>query len=474
MSNTPGVIIKEVAKLPPSVVGVATAVPAFLGYTQKHVDELGESLVNVPKRITSMLEYIRFFGEAGGEDMAVNVAENDGEFAVTFAGDPPAVPASRLYYSMILYFANGGGPCWIVSLGNTLNDFAAELTAGLTALTLKDEPTLVVCPDAAIGPNADNPDNATVANAKTFIEQALNHCVSLQDRFVIADVPAAIPEAKDKTRELAGEYRNAVPAGKDIRKYGCAYFPFLKTDIPFFKDYTKVTVNFTDDTGNPAQKTLEGNDPIPADGAMYNAVADFVRRKARVTLPPSGAIAGVFAAVDRSRGVFKAPANVSVARVIEPALGMTNDLNGFLNVDAGTGKSINVIRTFFGKGHLVWGARTLAGNDNEWRYVNVRRFYIYVEESCKKASEGFVFEGNNANTWAKVRSMIESFLVKEWRDGALMGAKPDDAFYVKVGLGQTMSAQDVLEGRMIVEIGMAAVRPAEFIILEFSHMLPTS
>jgi phage tail sheath protein FI len=139
-----------------------------------------------------------------------------------------------------------------------------------------------------------------------------------------------------------------------------------------------------------------------------------------------------------------------------------------------SGKSVNAIRPFTGKGILVWGARTLAGNDAEWRYVSVRRFFNMVEESVKKASEPFVFEANDANTWTKVRAMIENFLILQWRAGALAGAKPDHAFYVRVGLGQTMTAQDILDGRMIVEIGMAVVRPAEFIILRFSHKMQES
>jgi Bacteriophage tail sheath protein len=123
---------------------------------------------------------------------------------------------------------------------------------------------------------------------------------------------------------------------------------------------------------------------------------------------------------------------------------------------------------------LVWGARTLAGNDNEWRYVSVRRFFIFVEESTKKATEQFTFEPNDANTWVKVQAMIENFLTTQWRAGALQGIKPEHAFYVAVGLGKTMTPLDILEGRMIVEIGMAAVRPAEFIILRFSHKMAES
>lgn len=192
------------------------------------------------------------------------------------------------------------------------------------------------------------------------------------------------------------------------------------------------------------------------------------------TIPPSGAIAGIYALVDNQRGVWKAPANVSLASVIEPTYNFELSETDALNVDVNAGKSINAIRAFAAKGTLVWGARTLAGNDNEWRYVSVRRFFNMVEESIKKSTYWAVFEPNDANTWVKVRGMIENYLIQKWREGALAGAAPKDAFFVKCGLGTTMTAQDILEGRMNVEIGMAVVRPAEFIILKFSHKLQTS
>lgn len=190
--------------------------------------------------------------------------------------------------------------------------------------------------------------------------------------------------------------------------------------------------------------------------------------------PPSGAIAGIYALVDNQRGVWKAPANVSLNGVIAPAASFTASETDALNIDTTGGKSINAIRAFAGKGTLVWGARTLAGNDNEWRYISVRRFFNMVEESIKKSTYWAVFEPNDANTWVKVRGMIENYLTQKWREGALAGATTKDAFFVRCGLGVTMSAQDILEGRMNVEIGMAVVRPAEFIILKFSHKLQTS
>jgi phage tail sheath protein FI len=207
--------------------------------------------------------------------------------------------------------------------------------------------------------------------------------------------------------------------------------------------------------------------------ALFPKAKEIIDRvKNAVTeLPPSGAIAGVYTSVDADRGVHKAPANVSLNSVVGVAQLITHEDQADLNVDVVAGKSINAIRPFTGKGILVWGARTLAGNDNEWRYVSGRRFFNMVEESTKKATERFVFEPNDANTWVKVKTMIENFLVNQWRGGALAGSTPEQAFFVKVGLGQTMTPEDVLEGKMIVEIGMAAVRPAEFIILRFSHKM---
>jgi Bacteriophage tail sheath protein len=216
-----------------------------------------------------------------------------------------------------------------------------------------------------------------------------------------------------------------------------------------------------------AQTNLYNNHPIISN--IVNTIALELN-----TLPPSGAMAGVYAAVDAARGVWKAPANVSLNSVNGPVYNINNDEQGSLNVDTLAGKSINAIRAFVGRGILVWGARTLAGNDDNWRYISVRRFLIMVEQSCKNAAGSFVFEPNDGNTWAKVQGMIENFLTLQWRAGALQGAKASDAFAVAVGLNKTMSAIDILEGRMIVEIRLAVVHPAEFIILRFSQMMAQS
>ncbi len=289
-------------------------------------------------------------------------------------------------------------------------------------------------------------------------------------------------------------------------KYGMAYTPWLKIASPKNVTYadltgTKFFINgaatgvalstLTTDSGiktiisdyeaalgitsplsppSPPGVLAEHELKLQSAFGLYKSILAGINNVA-VPLPPSGAVAGIYAYVDRTRGVWKAPANVSLSGVQGPTDIFSESELSALNIDVNAGKSINAIRTFKGKGTLIFGARTLAGNDNEWRYVPVRRFFNMVEESVKKATEQFVFEPNDANTWIKVKAMIENFLLLQWGQGALAGSKPAQAFYVKVGLGETMTALDILEGRMNVEIGMAAVRPAEFIILKFSHKM---
>lgn len=191
-------------------------------------------------------------------------------------------------------------------------------------------------------------------------------------------------------------------------------------------------------------------------------------------LPPSGAIAGLYTMVDSSRGVWKSPANVSVNMVNAPSVNISNEGQETLNVDAMAGKSINVIRPFPGIGSLVWGGRTLDGNSQDWRYINVRRTMIMIEQSLKLASRAYVFEPNDANTWITVKSMMSNFLTNLWKQGALAGAAPEQAFDVQIGLGSTMTPTDILDGKMLITVKVAVVRPAEFIVITFQQQMQQS
>jgi uncharacterized protein len=476
--KTPGVYIEEIPKFPPSIAAVETAIPAFIGYTEKAVDRVADDLLLKPARITSLLEYETQFGFAQKEQkITVTIFATKDVFGKTIDTKTIAKVEENvrskhiMYYALQLYFSNGGGACYIVSVNKykaiDQDLIQAELKAGLDTLEKVDEPTLIVFPEAQ---KLNKDDFGALHDA------ALKQCEKLQDRFVIMDVHGDNLSFSESTTNITKAIENFrsinIGIGTDHLKYGAAYGPNIETILDFAIDESQIDVSRKADNDDP---TVLGklNSFKETDNALYERAKSAIRDMS-CKMPPSGAIAGIYAAVDNSRGVWKAPANVGVSNVIKPAIEFSCEEQEGMNVDVTAGKSVNAIRSFLGKGTLVWGARTLAGNDNEWRYVSVRRFFIFVEESVKKATEQFVFEPNDANTWVRVQAMIENFLTTLWRQGALQGVKPEHAFYVAVGLGKTMTALDILEGRMIVEIGMAAVRPAEFIILKFSHKMAES
>lgn len=540
--KTPDVYTEEITTFPPSVAEVSTAIPAFIGYTEK---SKGTATTPQIERISTFLEYKTIFG--GPQETTYSVTVKDGAVNVI----TPTPSKYRMYYSLDLYFKNGGGPCYIVSTGvyPTSGINKDHLLAGLNALEKKDEPTIILFTEAV--------SLATAGDYYALCNAVLAQCQKLGDRFGIFDV----------LEGGVNNFRNGIRSETEYLKYGAAYTPYLTTSIShkysnngvrvtdtdaklagyqtnsngvnviysgsgaatkkvaiaaaaanagisFEVSATLLKIFYTTDgslptkikaawdqwkkenaassgyeislLGNGTEKvnavltetnldanqvTLRGLETV--DTTIFNNVRKALNAK-KVTLPPAAAIAGVYAATDRNRGVWKAPANVNIVSVTGPTKDITAQEQENLNVDTTAGKSINAIRQFTGKGTLVWGARTLAGNDNEWRYISVRRLFNTIEESCKKSTAFAVFESNDANTWLKVKAMIDSYLYGLWQQGALAGSTSEAAYFVNVGLGKTMTSQDILEGRMIVEIGIAAVRPAEFIILRFSHKLQES
>ena len=479
--KTPGVYVEEIPLFPPSVAEVETAIPAFIGYTAK-AEKDGQPITE-PLAIRSLKEYEQYFGKAAKEP--------EGTFEITIketqdaqnkrtgiegvvVSDPKKFPKYNLYYSMQLFFANGGGKCYIVSAGIIPDDGSGspaddKLIEGINKLQAYDEPTMIVVPEGIY---------LTDDKYKTVMETSIKQCAKMKDRFAIVDVR----EQKDKDTKPeadAAAFRDKSPSDFGEIRYAAAYYPYLVTTIDRGVDIKSLKVKDHDVNGQDAptatslkDKTLE--DVKKSANDVYNVLKAEIAKATTVILPPSPAMAGIYARVDSSRGVWKAPANVSVASVSAPHVIVTHDQQAELNVDPTAGKSINVIRSFSGRGTIVWGGRTLDGNSNEWRYINVRRFFNMVEESVQKSTVWAVFEPNTKNTWVMVKSMIENYLITKWQEGSLAGAKPDDAFYVKVGLGITMTADDILNGIMNVEIGMAVARPAEFIILKFSHKMQVS
>ncbi|WP_173467096.1 phage tail sheath C-terminal domain-containing protein [Fibrobacter succinogenes] len=579
--KTPGVYLVEKDAFPGSIVEVATAVPAFIGYTEK-TEYNKNSLINKPVRITSFAEYLSIFGGAPSVRYTYKKDNSNDAKAVL-----SAKPAFRLYDSMRIFFQNGGTTCYICSVGgytvekekpdptdNTKkitvienNEIDQEvLCKGITPFEKEQEPTLMIVPDAV-----SLADAGLCANVHTAL---LAHCNKMQNRFTILDVFEGFTE-RNLEKDCVADFREKV--GTMYLNYGASYYPWVKTNVVSSNEVSFAIIEPEKDdkgqvTGTPYKQladdlkisvlpdltdddykdlvaaTLEN---FPADLFPINIEKDFeavkktldnvvvpeakpddpddVKNKEKIKaqlnnlcsylqknkdlikifqrlssfdmtnddptdlhnqlmavcpayvemvsqmldelnlMAPSAAMAGVYARVDNSNGVWKAPANVSINGVVSTAVNMTNEEQEDLNVPL-NGKAVNAIRYFIGDGIKVWGARTLNGNSLDWRYINVRRTIIMLEESIKQACKAYVFENNTATTWLTMKNMIDNFLNGIWRRGGLAGQTPEDAYEVHVGLGDTMTAEDILEGYLRITVKVALIRPAEFIELTFQQL----
>lgn len=517
---TPGVYINEVGSLPNAIVPVATAVPAFIGYTPQ-AEYQGVSYHDRPMRITSLAEFQAIYGLPDPPPPADPAKQYSPQYDLVPQAAQPRLGTSLwiggafhavlpdpatlyfLYNSLRSFFLNGGSAAWIVSVGTygpasgqpiatpttprvNPNVRLADLLRGLALLKAEVEPTLYVCPDATLLSVADN---------ATLMEAMLQQASEVQTALCLFDViNGDQPDPSGYTQDIA-TFRNSV--GRAGLNCGAAYYPFIETTVvqPGELDYTNLfggdiarLAPLLDSPASPdpaARAILDAIQHPPATGAMtraqlhaallaasptYTAIIAAIQALA-CTLPPSGAMAGIYAVNDGTRGVWSAPANVGIVGAADVTLRLSDTQQAELNVDAVSGKSVNAIRFFNGRGLLVWGARTLDGNSNDWRYVPVRRTVTYIEQSVKQALQPFVFAPNDANTWRTVQGMIAGFLTGVWQQGGLQGAKPSEGFQISVGLGSTMTAQDLLDGVMRVTLLLALVRPAEFIVVTIEQQM---
>lgn len=476
--RSPGVYVEEISLLPPSVAEVESAVPAFVGYTEKATLLMADDLLNVPTPINSLSDFRQYYGGPDKEDIAnieieadeIKTGTQTTGFKVSVALDTPNLSKHIFYHAIKHFFVNGGGRCYVVSVGKYADSIAKPaIETGLDQVANEDTPTLLVVPEAIYLSSAD---------FNSINQKMINQAADLKDRFAILDTHiTTLPKAPGSVTNDVKTTIDTIPADGSIRRFGAVYYPFLQTAYSHEFDFDTIPLtSHTVNGGAPPSDDKTGKtmgELKNTASAMYNAVKAEMG-KYQIVLPPSAAIAGVYSRIDRERGVWKAPANVGLMDVVKPVVSVAKGEHGLLNINSDTGKSVNAILSIPGYGTVVMGARTLDGNDNEWKYVNVRRFFSVVEESIKKSTSWAIFEPNVSSTWVKVKSMIENYLYLKWRDGGLAGATPEQAFFVNIGLGSTMNSVDILEGRMIVEIGMAVARPAEFIILKFEQMMQTS
>ena len=516
--KTPGVYIEEKNAFPNSVVEVPTAVPAFIGYTET-AQRGTDDLTNVPTRISSLVEFELYFGGPPNTTFTVKTKDTDGgekDFEIPLEVTPVVQTHYLLYYGMRLFFDNGGGPCWIVSVGGYGEKPAGkDFDNAWPALVKQQEPTMIVVPDAVL---LAKPEWAAVC------QKAYKHCTTLGSRIAILDVydgykdrtyddSDVISSNIDPDNPDSGGFRDRIQP--EPASYAVAYYPWVNTNIVEAADvdYTwlekdareiiakkldkdlRVQLNLKEEDKLPVRmeeliKDINADDdtrkkekenlnrlrdnrnilaPLSKD---YSKLMEKVLQAINV-MPPSAAIAGVYTRIDNTLGVFKAPANTGIASVLSPTVTISHKDQEDLNVPL-DGKAVNAIRTFLGRGVLIWGARTLDGNSQDWRYINVRRTLIMLEQSIKFAAEAYVFAPNNASTWVTVSNMIGNFLNNQWKAGALVGATPAEAYSVAVGLGSTMTGNDILDGYMRVTVKVAVVRPAEFIVITFQQKMQTS
>jgi hypothetical protein len=280
-------------------------------------------------------------------------------------------------------------------------DVVTNKATGLEALGEIDDIAIVALPDA--GGLLD--DDSIKAAADALIGHAEKY------RYRIAVVDGKVNSSLTEIREFRGQFDS---------KYAALYHPWIEILDPLFPPVP----------GVPPRKLL---------------------------LPPSGFVTGIYARNDIERGVHKAPANEIVRGLTKFEININKSRQDVLNPEG-----VNCLRFFEGRGNRVWGARTMS-SDPEWKYVNVRRLFIYLEHSIEKATQWAVFEPNNERLWTNLRRTVEDFLYVLWRDGALIGAKPEEAFFVRCDRS-TMTQNDLDNGRMICLVGVAPSRPAEFVI----------
>ena len=569
--TTPGISVEEITRLPNSVSLIDTAIPVFIGYTEMIPEEH-----TGPRNISSLLEYEKHFGKAKKESILLRDTEDKGVEIIT----PDA--QFLMYYSLQMYFANGGGPCEILSAGNYTSGTVelADLIAALNRVNHSDEPRLIVFPDAVSLPEADfytiynqtitkitstaknwfviidtyYGNSVTQSNNRNTIANLRNNIVLtthaaayfphlttiLNYTFDETDTPIVHTGLQSEGQASAVFYAGEIAALEELKAMASEEIESVSVDALVLADLLSQAIAIAEEINETADETsgqpldakadlieaieeakavleaiydgtiddfvipddLEAGTPVfsgefdalidailavkdevgaangktlknleSSNSVLYHQIKKEIS-SLKVVLPPSAAMAGVYGRIDATRGVWKAPANVSLNYVLGPTEKVSDHEQSDMNVnDAG---SVNAIRAFTGKGTLVWGARTMDtkektedDQENIWKYINVRRYYDMIKLSIDRAlTDGkFINEPNISQTWLRAETMIENFLNQQWMDGALAGSTAKEAYHVEV------SGDIVKAGTMNITVKIALVRPAEFIVLNFSHQL---
>ncbi|MDQ3735381.1 MAG: phage tail sheath subtilisin-like domain-containing protein [Actinomycetota bacterium] len=513
---TPGVYVEEVESGSKPIEGVSTSVAAFVGFTANAPADNPSGLA--PRLVTSWGDYTRLYG--GFVEGAMLPHSVYGYFAngggscyivrIPHAGDGDTSPRLALpsatkdeLETLRVRALEGAGPYEVViePADASSSEGGGGGAAGTFTLKVRTGGRDVeTFPDLTFARGARNVE--TVVNRESTmirVEAPAAQGVSAVDRVPPAGTHRLEPVAADSSKVGSSEFRGDESARSGIGGLVIAdevtmvAVPDLITaattngsvDLGLFKDVQTTLIDHCEKSANrmaildaPPGMSPQQVKEWRTDTAMYDAkFAAFYYPwlevsnplgdrgsdgSATLTIPPCGHVAGIWARNDATRGVWKAPANEVVRGALNVETKVTSREQELLNPNG-----INCIRPFGTRGIRVWGARTLS-SDASWRYVNVRRLFTYIEESILRGTQWIVFEPNDLDLWQRVKRTINAFLLGLWRQGALLGATPEQAFYVKCD-AETNPSESIDEGRLTVEIGIAPVKPAEFVIFRISQ-----
>jgi phage tail sheath protein FI len=499
---TPGVYVEEIPSQSKPIEGVGTSTAAFVGLAPG-------GPVNLPMRISNWTQFARIYGDPANPD------------------NGPFMEGAYLAHAVYGYFANGGSLCWIVRVGKetgapraqvalpaaadtsveTLRALAKAGADGDVSIEISEEPNTGEKSDStykvvvSAGGDKEEYEGLTLKKGRANIATKINAAsklVTIEEASVPDElkVPAtgkyalsvpSIPAGDIEPGDFEGDVakRQGMGSLAAIDEVTMVVMPDLMTlangggTDAQVRDLQGKMIAHAENMGDRIAILDAPPNLIPQDilewrmnTAGYDSkfatlywpwieVMDPLTNTPTL-IPPSGHMAGIWARTDSTRGVHKAPANEVVLGANGLGFQITQAEQGALNQSG-----INCIRSFPGRGIRVWGARTLS-SDPEWRYLNVRRLFNYVSESIMQGTQWAVFEPNDQRLWTQLRIAASNFLTRTWRQGALFGASPSQAFYVKCD--EETNPPDVVEaGQVVVEIGIAPVKPAEFVIFRISQ-----
>ena len=499
---TPGVYVEEVPSANKPIEGVGTSIAAFVGLAPG-------GPINRPTRISNWTQFATIFGDTQNPE------------------NGPFMEGAYLAHSVYGFFQNGGGLCWIVRVGSSdggqrmaalpaAGDSSAEAFRAVALEGVDSDVKLELTAEPGAGDGEDAPatykltvsaggdteeyEGLSVKKGRTYIVTKVNAASKL---IKIEETGASLPDVALATgsytlsmpKQEAGALTPTMYEGDVAKREGMGGLAAVDEvtmvicpDVMSFagngddtalRDLQGKMIAHCENMGDRMAilDTPPGLNPQDAldwrmNSAGYDSkfatlyypwleVMDPISKRP-IMVPPSGHVAGVWCRSDANRGVHKAPANEVTMGVNGVAFQITAEEQGGLNQ-----RGINCIRAFPGRGIRIWGARTMS-SDPSWRYINIRRLFNYLQESILNGTMWVVFEPNDDALWAKIRRTIESFLVNEWRKGALFGLTPDEAFYVKCDR-ETNPSESIDVGQVICEIGVAPVKPAEFVIFQLSQ-----